>query len=202
MADKTPPNVARPNARRDERRAKIEARRRQEAARQRNLTILKIAIGVLAVALLGFIVFLAVQAFTAPPVGESVSILGRDHIAVGQEHIPYNSNPPTSGPHYAEPAPPGAYDRELPDETLVHNLEHGYIWLSYKDCSDTATADQLKAIRDKDSDKVIITCRPKNDTKIAVASWGKLLKLDAVDEDKIAKFRTANRYKAPEPNAA
>ena len=36
--------------------------------------------------------------------GEEIPIMGRDHINVGDPHEPYNSNPPTSGPH-AGPLP-------------------------------------------------------------------------------------------------
>src|SRR3989338_5338229 len=65
--------------------------------------------------------------------GEPFPIQGRDHIAVGAQHEPYRSNPPTSGSHYAQPADWGVYEQELPDEQLIHNLEHGGIWISYKD---------------------------------------------------------------------
>src|SRR3990167_5703120 len=50
--------------------------------------------------------------------GGAVPELGRDHINVGAEHEPYNSNPPTSGQHYASPANWGIYDAPLPDEQL------------------------------------------------------------------------------------
>ena len=46
----------------------------------------------------------------------------------------YNSNPPTSGPHYAQWEKPGIYNRVLEDGKLVHSLEHGYIIISY-DCT-------------------------------------------------------------------
>ena len=42
-----------------------------------------------------------------------------------------NSSPPTSGPHWRHAADPGFYGTELPDEELVHNLEHGQIVVSY-----------------------------------------------------------------------
>jgi hypothetical protein len=42
-------------------------------------------------------------------------------------HEPYNTGPPTFGPHYVPPASAGFYDQALPDETLVRSLEHGYV---------------------------------------------------------------------------
>ena len=65
--------------------------------------------------------------------GQTIPDLGRDHVPEG-EIVEYNSNPPTSGPHYEEWEKPGIYDRPLIDEKLVHSLEHGYIVISYN-CS-------------------------------------------------------------------
>ena len=58
---------------------------------------------------------------------------GRNHVPAGTAEE-YNSNPPTSGPHYAEWEKPGIYNRVLEDGKLVHSLEHGYIIISY-DCT-------------------------------------------------------------------
>lgn len=77
--------------------------------------------------------FFIVRQLTAPMPGTAYQIQGREHITVGASHLPYNSNPPTSGPHYDNAAPWGIYDHELPDEQLIHNLEHGGVWISY-DC--------------------------------------------------------------------
>ena len=55
---------------------------------------------------------------------------GRNHVSDGITEE-YNSNPPTSGPHYAQWEKPGIYDRVLEDGKLIHSLEHGYIIISY-----------------------------------------------------------------------
>lgn len=132
--------------------------------------------------------------------GQDVPIQGREHIAVGAQHPPYNSNPPTSGPHYAQEADWGFYGRELPDEQLVHNLEHGGIWIAYKNIDD-ATKAKLEALARKYSGSVIITLRLANDVKIALASWGRLEKMDNFDEKRIVRFIKANKNKSPEPLA-
>ena len=61
---------------------------------------------------------------------ETFSNQGRDHVPAGTTEE-YNSNPPTSGPHYAQWEKPGIYNRVLQDGNLVHSLEHGYIVISY-----------------------------------------------------------------------
>src|SRR3990167_5916853 len=123
---------------------------------------------------------------------------GQDHIAPGAPHDQYNSNPPTSGPHYAEAAAWGIYDKELPDEQLIHNLEHGGIWISYKDPNNTQLISELKDIVDDYSIKVIMTPRPQNDSPIVVAAWRRLLKLDSFDEKQIKSFIKAFINKGPE----
>lgn len=133
--------------------------------------------------------------------GDYFQAQSRDHIAVGAEHPAYNSNPPTGGWHYAGPAKTGLYDKELPDEQLVHNLEHSHIWFAHKP---DLPADQIamlaKIVKDYGS-RVIMTPRAANDSPIAVVAWEHLLKLEAVESEKIASFVKAYRNQAgPEKN--
>lgn len=131
---------------------------------------------------------------------QSFEIQGQDHIEVGASHPGYNSNPPTSGPHYAEPADWGAYQEELPDEQLVHNLEHGGIWISYKGV-DERTKRQLEDVARANPGSVIVTPRSRNDAPIVLASWGKLLKLQQFDEGRIRSFIDQYKNQSPEPVA-
>jgi|AntRauTorcE11897_2_1112592.scaffolds.fasta_scaffold33923_2 hypothetical protein len=131
--------------------------------------------------------------------GEAVTIMNADHIAPGGEPQTYNSNPPTSGPH-AGPAPWGFNAEEIPDINAIHNIEHGGIWISYKNLDDDAIA-TLGEIARANSASLIVGPREANDTNIAVASWGRLMKLDAVDEERINEFIRQNKNKSPEPLA-
>lgn len=88
----------------------------------RRLFILLIVIGI------GFWLY---RVFTAPQPGEFVPSQGDEHIPIGTAVTNYSSNPPTSGPHHSDWERAGRYDRVLPDERLVHSLEHGYIVISY-----------------------------------------------------------------------
>lgn len=135
-----------------------------------------------------------------PQVGQEYPIISRDHIKVGQQHDPYNSNPPTSGPHYEQPANWGIYATEIPDEQLIHNLEHGGICISYKNIDD-ATLDKIKTIARSNPGSVVVTPRDANEAPIVLASWGRLQSLDVFDETKIVEFITHNKNKSPEPLA-
>lgn len=66
-------------------------------------------------------------------IGKEVAVpsMGANHIAVSAPHAPYNSTPPTSGPHYDTPAPWGRATAPIAEETWVHNLEHGGIVALY-----------------------------------------------------------------------
>lgn len=163
-------------------------------------TIVGIVIGTVIV--LGVIVALAVRSggVTNPGElqGDVVEDQGREHIAVGQEHPPYNSNPPTSGNHWPEPAPWGTYDDEQPDEQLVHNLEHGGVNVFYKP---DLPKDQLTRLEDMARPyrvKVILAPRQANDSLVALTSWNRILKLNEFDEEKIKSFIKNNRNHGPE----
>ncbi|MDQ7036131.1 MAG: DUF3105 domain-containing protein [Anaerolineae bacterium] len=123
--------------------------------------------------------------------------LGQEHIGVDDAHAPYNSNPPTSGPH-AGGVRTDFYTQQLADENLIHNLEHGHIWLSYRDSDDSEAIDLLQSIQSQFLSSVVVTYRPENDTRIAVAAWNRLLALEEVDEDQILAFISRYRDKAPE----
>lgn len=178
------------------RRAEEQTRRRRGRRRRQ----LYVAGGVAAL-----VVLLAVLVWSAtrPRVGENIPELpNTPHIpSVTSPHTPYNSNPPTSGQHVAFTAPWGLHTEVIDDEVIVHNLEHGGIWISYKNAGDTEVIDQLRALLPQLPRKTIVTPRPKNDSRIAVASWGHLLILDRVDTALIIRFADSYKNKAPEPLA-
>lgn len=133
-------------------------------------------------------------------VGQEFSNQGQTHINNGAAHDPYNSNPPTSGSHYTQPANWGVYQTPLMDEQALHNLEHGGIWISYKNIDDD-TKGKLETIAKANGGSIIMSPRETNDSKIALASWTRLEKLDAYDEGKVLEFIKANKNKSPEPIA-
>jgi hypothetical protein len=122
-----------------------------------------------------------------------------------------HSNPPTYGPHHGvvrdasnnfiTPRPTGVYTTEQPDEDLVHNLEHGHVWISYKpsliSASDKSALEQL-VINGGTDTGVILTPRAANDSTIALASWAHLQKLNSFDAAAVRAFIETNRGHSPE----
>lgn len=138
-------------------------------------------------------------AVSAPVEGTvDYEIIGRNHIASGTAGSGYNSNPPSSGPHWSSPARNGVYDESLPDEQLLHNLEHGHVWIAYKPDISQDVKNQLKEIVEKDDWKVVLCPREKNDSQIALVAWGRVLKLDQLDTQKVKDFIRTYRNRGPE----
>lgn len=145
-----------------------------------------VVLAVIAAAIYGLVLWSKKAVQNKP--GEAIAELGAEHVDVSAKVTAYNSNPPTSGPHYPTWANWGIHEEPVADEYLVHNLEHGGIWISYRDADDKELINKLKDIADDYSVKVIMTPRPGNDTPIAVAAWGRLLKLEEFDEERIKDF--------------
>ncbi|MDO8676820.1 MAG: DUF3105 domain-containing protein [Candidatus Azambacteria bacterium] len=133
---------------------------------------------------------------------------GRTHIDVGASHPAYNSNPPTSGWHYEEWESKGVYKGQQPDEGLVHNLEHGYIWISYRPDAAPEIIKQLESFYGFGK-KIVVEPRKENDKLISLAAWNWLDKFDPisgsslndVELKRIGDFIDAYINQGPEPNA-
>lgn len=86
-------------------------------------------IGAIILLVAAFLVWLFVES-SKPLLGTKMSDLGRKHVPAG-EKVDYNSNPPTSGPHYSDWVKSGVYSEPKDDRNMVHSLEHGYVIMSY-----------------------------------------------------------------------
>lgn len=167
-----------------------------------NLT--KLAVFVIALIVVGGLIFVFTRPVKEKPqvLGEAIAEQGANHIEQGSDHPPYSSNPPTSGPHWATPEECKIYTSEVPDEAVLHSLEHGAVWVTYKDKDNKELVSKLTDLIKGESGKLILSPRSKNDSPIALASWGRLMKLGSFDGEKIAEFISANKNQSPEPFAS
>jgi len=184
-------------------REKMRSRQRRQQMRS-SLIWGGLGLGVLAI--IGFIVWQGVRPLT----GEEFSIMTSTHIEVGSDPGTYNSDPPTSGPHYAEEAQAGFYETniyEYPAGYLVHNLEHGYIifWYNCGLLDEAACGDlksEIESIMDEFNNvKVIAYPWDSIDVPVVMTSWGRLLKMETFDAAQARAFYKSNLNKSPEPNA-
>jgi hypothetical protein len=210
--------------------AKGAAARRLEAKRRRQRTILWSTVAVVAlVALIGLIVWqgrenqpqtaahqpvapAALQAGRQAAGSEGVRTFpeaGRDHIGADEQPDNWTSNPPTSGDHLAAPLGAGVYNTEQDMRALVHNLEHGYVVILYKNLPQDQL-DQLRGfVEDRGGSKLVLAPYSALDQDgVALAAWRNLEVMDRVNTDVVQAFVNdfmvpgATRSVAPEPGAA
>ncbi len=125
-------------------------------------------------------------------VGVQQPIRSSPHLTEGTT-IEYAYFPPTSGEHW----PPGAqaacgfFEDGLPDEQVVHNLEHSDIVVSYN-FSDPAQVDQLRQVIDNIGLANIWGITRYYDKiapgQVAVAAWGVLDIMEGIDPARINTF--------------
>lgn len=103
----------------------------------------------------------------------------------------YSTVPPTSGRHWGTWSDCGFYNHPLPDELLVHNLEHGNIVVSYNLASDAEVAELRAAVEVIPLAREFAIVRrylaiPEG--MVALTTWGVLDRMQGVDPARIARF--------------
>ena len=147
----------------------------------------------------------SVESFTSdgrPPGTPDIRVIGAvigEPVPISQDitHVPegqrvdYNDAPPTSGQHWPATAPCGFYPDGLPDERVVHNLEHGNIVVSFNFTNPaqvTALRQVLDGVRQFDDWGVARSYDKIADGQVALAAWGQLHRMDGVRPWEIGPF--------------
>jgi hypothetical protein len=144
---------------------------------------------------------------------ETVQAQGRNHIAEPDEDFDYNTDPPTSGPHFPSPPPVSVYEEPVEQYRLIHDLEHGVVVIQYGDDVTDQTVNQLIQWWRDDPNGVVIAPYPKLGKQIALAAWnadpsereqgqdpgrGILAKCPGFDEEAFDAFKDEYAFKGPE----
>lgn len=207
----------------DKRARRLEEERKraqqQKDARRRTLTTTGIAVLVAAI-VVALIVWerQGEEGASGEPIGvplaqagcgdvENFPDMGQEHIEVGAPHEPYNSSPPTSGPHYSQPALAGFYPAELPTEQVVHNLEHGQIVIWYSPELSDDVQSEMEDYVERENDKTPGTTQPllavpfggiEGGGSYAMTNWGNLQSCDEFSSAAVDEFRVMFQGLAPE----
>lgn len=128
------------------------------------------------------------------------TITARNHKA---GPLTYTTNPPVGGDHNArwQNCNGDVYDQPIPKEHAVHSLEHGAVWVTYKQGLPAAQVEKL-AGKVEGQDYMLMSPVPDLDKNVSLQAWGYQLKVDSADDERIDAFIRALRNNASvEPGA-
>ncbi len=132
--------------------------------------------------------------------------------ALGHTHVPgpvrYSVIPPVGGAHNATWMNCGIYDKPVPSEHAVHNLEHGAVWITYQPSLPKSDVDALRAFVEgqsvlspggqSGSRYIDLTPYPGLPAPVVVSSWGFQLRLTSPTDPRlqafVSKFRVSRTY--------
>jgi len=168
--------------------------RTKPPARARSRRSLWVGVAVLGVAVATLVGYLAYRAAADLP-GVSRPDLGNLHLQSANEpHVPYNSDPPTSGPHLPYIAPWGIHTSPVPKELQVHNLEDGGVVIQYScpaGCPELVA--QLTELVKQYDKQVLLAPYPGLRQRIALTAWTRIETLDEFDRARIERFVSTYR---------
>jgi len=135
----------------------------------------------------------------------------RDHLDDQNATENYEQNPPTSGRHFAVPAPDGIYDEQPDKEDLVHTLEHGRVIVWFKPNLPADDRGKLKTLFDEDPFHLVLTPDETNmPYAVAATAWnaepdplgtGQLMGCKTFNDkviDALRAFKDEHRDRGPE----
>ena len=123
--------------------------------------------------------------------------------------VQYSVTPPVGGNHNATWLNCGVYDKPVPNENAVHNLEHGAVWITYQPSLPQSEVSQLRTFFGNQtlltptggstgSRYIDLTPFPGLPAPIVVSSWGFQLRLTSATDPRLQqfvnKFRVAQQY--------
>jgi hypothetical protein len=120
--------------------------------------------------------------------------------------VRYDTSPPVGGRHsaYWADCTGTVYPQAIANENAVHMLEHGAVWVTYREGLDPAKVATLTSLV-AGVDHTALSPYPGLMTNISLQSWGYQLFVDDPADPRIAAFLTllrGNPATAPEPGAS
>jgi len=128
--------------------------------------------------------------------------LSHDHV---DGPVRYSVTPPVGGPHSGTWMNAGVYDKPIPSERALHNIEHGALWITYRPslapaevAALTAFAGRQSLIDEAQATKIagqanrFVDLSPwvTNDlpAPIVISSWGRQLQVSSASDPRLQRF--------------
>lgn len=115
--------------------------------------------------------------------------------------LDYPESPPVGGVHNDIWLDCGVYDEPVPEQHVVHDLEHGTVWVTYHpDLDDDAVDDLADALPQNG----ILSPYDDLSAPVVVTVWGRQLQLTGADDPRLELFieEYDEGVTAPEPFAS
>lgn len=194
----------------EQRAAKVESYKKEQARKARNKRIgiiSAIVAGVAVVALIVTAVVLTVPKNASYSAGGSgAEIEGVETFENTNNHVEgtveYAQTPPAGGDHAPAWLNCGVYTEAQANENAVHSLEHGAIWVTY---DPSISDEELSTLKSKlPSTYVILSPFDGLPSPIVLSGWDVQLQVDEASDERIGEFFEEYWKSAdvPEPNAA
>jgi Protein of unknown function (DUF3105) len=164
-------------------------------------------VGAIIVLFVGGFIALAVFDARQQSAGGAPDEVATYDVGPGGEHTPtdvdYEQSPPAGGPHNPVWQNCGYYGEPVRDETAVHSLEHGAVWIAYSPDLPQTQVTELQNIAQSRS-YILVSPYPGLDSPVVASAWGKQVALDGTDDPDLESFIKAYRLgpQTPEPGAA
>jgi hypothetical protein len=134
---------------------------------------------------------------------------GVEEVDVGQagRHteatVDYEQSPPAGGEHNPVWQNAGFYNEPIPNETAVHTLEHGAVWITYQPDLPQAQKGEIRRLVEGQT-CMLASPYPDLDSPIVASAWGKQLRLESADDPALERFIRSYHQgpQTPEPGAA
>jgi hypothetical protein len=120
----------------------------------------------------------------------------------------WNTDPPTSGPHYAQTLYYGSYTEPVQQARALHNLEHGAVNVQYGSKVPKETVAQIQTFYDTHKNGTIVAPLPRMGDKIVLTAWnapnpsdpgrGILATCRRFDDKAFSSFFATFQFKGPE----
>jgi len=112
-----------------------------------------------------------------------------NHTHITEGTVKYSTTPPTGGNHspYWADCDGAVYPEPIANENAVHDLEHGSVWVTYREGLPQSEVDTL-ADDVKGQTKVLMSPYPDLKSKVSLQAWGYQLFVDSVTDPRIVQF--------------
>lgn len=100
--------------------------------------------------------------------------------------IEYGREPPTNGDHSPLWQNCGFYSEPIDEETAVHSMDHGVVWITYRP---DLPPDQIEQLRPYgDEDYVIVSPYPGLPAPVVATAWRNQLYLEGAGDPRLREF--------------